>query len=136
MTKRTTPRGIRNNNPLNIRIGNAWVGEVAYPTDPDFEQFKEMKYGLRAAFILLRRYIFHYRRTTLSAIVSAWAPSSENNTRAYIKSVSQLAGIPADATIDFCDEQTMLALVGAMIRVECGEAVATDVIREAYKMVL
>mgnify|MGYP007032335315 CR=1 FL=1 len=37
------PRGIRNNNPLNIRIGNVWLGEVQSPDDPEFEQFVSMK---------------------------------------------------------------------------------------------
>lgn len=55
------PRGIRNNNPLNIKIGNNWLGEVTDPTDPIFEQFVSMKYGLRAAFIILRRYIRVYK---------------------------------------------------------------------------
>ena len=50
MAKRTTtiPRGIRNNNPLNIRIGNQWLGERANPNDPAFEQFVAMEYGIRA----------------------------------------------------------------------------------------
>ena len=39
------PRGIRNNNPLNIRVGNNWKGEVSQPTDHTFEQFTEMKWG-------------------------------------------------------------------------------------------
>ena len=31
-----TPRGIRNNNPLNIRVGNNWEGVVSQPTDHTF----------------------------------------------------------------------------------------------------
>ena len=71
MAKKTTiiPRGIRNNNPLNIRIGNQWLGERANPNDPAFEQFVAMEYGIRAGFVLLRRYIRHYKRTTVAAIV-------------------------------------------------------------------
>jgi hypothetical protein len=34
-----SPRGIRNNNPLNIRIGNDWQGERKPNTDGAFEQF-------------------------------------------------------------------------------------------------
>jgi hypothetical protein len=44
---RIIPRGIRNNNPLNIRIGNTWLGERPEPTDHDFEEFVSMEYGLR-----------------------------------------------------------------------------------------
>ena len=51
------PRGIRNNNPLNIRKGNNWKGERPNQTDKEFEEFESMQMGLRAAFILLRNYM-------------------------------------------------------------------------------
>lgn len=114
------PRGIRNNNPLNIRVGNKWVGEVKSPTDPSFEQFSCMPYGLRAAFIILRRYIDVYKLNTISKIVSRWAPSSENNTLAYIRRVSLSMNYDADAPISFNDKPRMIALVKAMCTVECG----------------
>lgn len=116
----TAPRGIRNNNPLNIRVGNKWVGEVKSPTDPSFEQFTCMPYGLRAAFIILRRYIEVYKLNTISKIVSRWAPSSENNTLAYIRRVSISMIYDADAPISFNDKPRMIALVKAMCIVECG----------------
>ena len=43
--KKRIPRGIRNNNPLNIRIGNQWLGERPCPNDPSFEQFVSMECG-------------------------------------------------------------------------------------------
>ena len=76
MNKKPIPRGIRNNNPLNIRIGNVWLGEVPNPTDHEFEQLVSMFYGLRAGFILLRRYIRRYHLTTVPDIISRWAPGS------------------------------------------------------------
>lgn len=114
------PRGIRNNNPLNIRVGNKWVGEVKKPTDPSFEQFSCMPYGLRAAFIILRRYIEVYKLNTISKIVSRWAPDSENNTLAYIRRVTTLMEYDADAPISYHNKQRMIALVKAMCTVECG----------------
>ena len=131
--KPNIPRGIRNNNPLNIRIGNVWLGEVREPNDPDFEQFISMFYGVRAGFVLMRRYIKHYKRTTIPAIISAWAPSSENNTQRYIDNVSQLSGIPIDAQLDFNDEERMVALVDAMIVQECGRHVDRDILRKGYR---
>lgn len=131
--KPNIPRGIRNNNPLNIRIGNVWLGEVREPTDPDFEQFISMYYGVRAGFVLMRRYIKHYKRTTIPAIISAWAPASENNTQRYIDNVSQLSGIPIDAQLDFNDEERMVALVDAMIVQECGRHVDRDILRKGYR---
>lgn len=129
-----TPRGIRNNNPLNIRIGNVWLGEVDNPTDRSFEQFKQMEYGIRAGFVILRRYIRRYGRDTIAEIVSAWAPANENNTQAYINSVSMKMGIAPDVHIKFEDRNTMCALVDAMIRVECGQPVALTKIQKGYSM--
>lgn len=130
---RIIPRGIRNNNPLNIRIGNVWLGEVRDPTDPDFEQFISMVYGVRAGFVLLRRYIRHYHRTTIPQVIAAWAPSNENNTTAYIDKVCQVSGIKRDVQLKFEDEDQMVALVDAMILVECGQHIQEKVIRDGYK---
>lgn len=126
------PRGIRNNNPLNIRVGNQWVGEVKDHTDPDFEQFTCMPYGLRAAFIILRRYMNTYKLDTISKIVSRWAPKSENNTLAYIRRVSDSMKYDAGAPILYQDKQKMFALVKAMVQVECGRAVDDIDIKAGY----
>ena len=46
------PRGIRNNNPLNIRLNpeNRWQGRVSpkHNSDGAFEQFQDPIMGLRA----------------------------------------------------------------------------------------
>lgn len=126
------PRGIRNNNPLNIRVGNSWLGEVEHPTDKDFEQFKEMRYGIRAGFILLKRYIKRYHLTTITDIISRWAPPIENKTAAYIANVSKLSGIGVLDEVVFDDSDTMCALVDAMIRIECGCALPMEDIRDGY----
>lgn len=130
----TTPRGIRNNNPLNIRIGNQWLGERANPNDPAFEQFVAMEYGIRAGFVLLRRYIRHYKRTTIASIIEAWAPASENNAQRYIGTVSQLSGINPTEAIRYEDKDVMLRLVDAMIRVECGQPVERRIIEKGYDL--
>lgn len=130
---RIIPRGIRNNNPLNIRIGNVWLGEVSNPTDPNFEQFISMVYGVRAGFVLIRRYIRHYHRTTIPQVIAAWAPSSENNTTKYIDMVCQVSGIDRDAQLKYEDEEQMFALVDAMILVECGQHIQEKTIRDGYR---
>lgn len=128
------PRGIRNNNPLNIRIGNVWLGEVKENTDGEFEQFTSMIYGLRAAIVLLRRYICHYHLNTIAQIVSRWAPGSENNTRLYINFVSERLGIADDTPLDFYDKSTICSLVGAMAYYECGSSIPIDPIEKAYDL--
>lgn len=131
---RIIPRGIRNNNPLNIRIGNTWLGERANPTDPAFEEFVSMEYGLRAAFTILRRYIRRYHKDTVSEIISTWAPASENNTQRYIDSVCKRSGIAPDAHIKFEDAEAMCKLVEAMAFVECGKPIDGKKIVKGYKM--
>lgn len=130
----TLPRGLRNNNPLNIRIGNVWLGERNDPDDPLFEQFVSLEYGLRAAFVLLRRYINHYRRTTPQAIISAWAPASENNVPKYVTAVCRRSGLAPDSEIDYSDMATMVKLVEAMAYVECGQPIKPDVIVKGYRL--
>lgn len=132
--QRVVPRGIRNNNPLNIRIGNTWLGEVAEPTETEFEQFVSMKYGLRAGFIILRRYIRRYKRDTVRKIIESWAPSSENNTLEYIAVVCDRMHITSDVQIDYGDRDTMCALVQAMAYVEVGEVIPLQNIIDAYKI--
>lgn len=129
-----TPRGIRNNNPLNIRIGNTWLGEVPDPTDSNFEQFVHIRYGLRAAFCILRRYIRRYKRNSVRKIVTAWAPSTENNTERYIQLVCKFGCLDADKEILYEDSLTMCSLVQAMARVEVGEVIPLQVIEDAYKI--
>lgn len=132
--QRVVPRGIRNNNPLNIRIGNTWLGEVAEPTETEFEQFVSMKYGLRAGFIILRRYIRRYKRDTVRKIIESWAPSSENNTLEYIAVVCDRMHITSDTQVDYGDRDTMCALVQAMAYVEVGEVIPLQTIIDAYKI--
>lgn len=126
------PRGIRNNNPLNIRIGNTWLGEVSDPTDSEFEQFVSLQYGIRAAFCILRRYIRVYKRNTVERICSAWAPSSENNTSAYIAFVANRANLILDAPLLYEDRETMCRLVQAMAFQECGLEIPIELIKAAY----
>lgn len=132
--KKEKPRGIRNNNPLNIRIGNVWLGEVKENTDGEFEQFTSMLYGLRAAIVLLRRYICHYHLSTIAQIVSRWAPSSENNTRLYIDYVSESVEIAPSCPIDFNDKVTICKLVLAMAYYECGSLIDYETIEKAYDL--
>lgn len=128
------PRGIRNNNPLNIRIGNTWLGERANPTDDAFEEFVSMEYGIRAAFCILRRYIRRYHKDTVTSIVSTWAPSQENNTLRYIDIVCQRTGLTPDQHIKFEDQSTMCKLVAAMAFVECGTEIEGKKIEAGYHL--
>lgn len=110
------------------------MGEVAKPTDPHFEQFISMAYGVRAGFVLIRRYIKHYHRNTVRSIIQAWAPPSENNTEAYIAKVSSLMGIADDTPIVYENSHMVCRLVAAMIMWECGQPIDMKIIEKAYTM--
>lgn len=128
------PRGIRNNNPLNIRIGNTWLGERPRPVDKDFEEFVSMEYGLRAAFVILRRYIRRYHKDTIIEVVSTWAPANENDTQRYIDFVAKTMLLPPDAHFRFEDRETMVRLVSAMARFESGQEVSMNLIYKGYDL--
>lgn len=129
MTK-TLPRGLRNNNPLNIRIStDKFVGEVQPSQDKQFKQFDTMAHGYRAAFRVLRTYINNYKCDTIRKIISRWAPETENHTLAYVMAVSSHSGIAPDAILSADNREEMIRIVAAMSYVENGmEAEMVDVI--------
>lgn len=129
MKKNELPRGLRNNNPGNIRRNSdVFQGEVNPSHDKDFKQFKSMAYGYRAVFKILSNYHRVYKLTTIRKMISRWAPENENNTAAYVSLVSIYAGIAPDALISF-DREQMIRIVAGMSKVENGrEANMYDVI--------
>lgn len=140
MNTKTEPRGIRNNNPLNIRKGNSWKGERPVQKDRSFEEFESMTYGLRAGFIILRRYMSGYsgltqKFNTVESMIRRWAPPSENATQKYIDYVSQKTGIPPGRHLSFQNKGVMCDIVAAMVEVECGKSIDKSLIESAYDMV-
>lgn len=84
------PRGIRNNNPGNIRYSphNLWHG-MSGIDDRNFIRFSQPYYGLRALRILLIHYNTLAHCVFLSDYIRRWAPPSENDTISYIDSVCE-----------------------------------------------
>jgi hypothetical protein len=119
----TAPRGIRNNNPGNIRWGDAWQGLIdpSQRTDPSFCQFTEPVYGIRAMARIFAKYSDAYGLTTVRGIIGRWAPPSENNTDAYVQNVANLIGVGPDDKINVHDTRTMDTLIKAVIQHENGQ---------------
>ena len=139
-TKPQVPRGIRNNNPLNLRKGNNWQGERPIQHDKAFEEFTSMEYGIRAGFIILRKYMSGYngltrKFNTIEEIIRRWAPPTENATQKYIDQVAKESGISPSLKLSFRDKKSMCAIVSAMIHVECGQNVDMSLIESGYDMV-
>lgn len=117
---RKTSRGLRNNNPGNIRLSSTrYLGEVD-STDSAFKQFKSMAHGYRAMFVLLYTYQKKHHLNTIAAMISRYAPAVENHTEAYINAVSEWSGVPATCRITTTNGDIMVPIVAAMSRVENG----------------
>ena len=130
------PRGLRNQNPLNIRHGSSkWKGMARDQTDPQFVQFTSMEYGYRAAFVLLRTYYRKYGCNTITKIINRWAPHNENNTEAYIRHVSEWTGISPHKLLALNDANTWIAIVRAMSRVENGQEASLTQVTQGWRMV-
>ena len=113
-------RGLRNNNPGNIRLSEVkYQGEIK-GSDKAFKSFGSRAYGYRAMLVILRTYYNKYRLNTITKMIHRWAPTCENDTRAYINNVSKWSGIKPDAVIEITSKQMMCAIVAAMSRVENG----------------
>lgn len=114
------PRGIRNNNPGNLNyVGQHGATKEAGPNGR-FAVFRSAEEGLQALAEQLRRYGTR-GINSVRAIISKFAPASENNTQAYIGSVSNGLGIGADSALDLNDPRVLQSLMGAIIKVENGK---------------
>lgn len=114
------PRGIRNNNPLNIRKGDNWMGLVAVSTDKAFCQFISMRWGLRAAVMIIKKYMTKYECDTIRKIINRWAPPSENNTVSYVDTVCRRTCLKPNEKLKFTDKASLCSIILAMSYVENG----------------
>ena len=139
-------RGIRNNNPLNIRrSADRWEGMRPEQTDKSFVQFTTMAYGYRAAWKTLESYWKYFHKLpkpfNVRNIISRWAPPTENDTEAYIRTVLRLTSLGGNENLPQpsrgVDAERLVRLLQAMTTVECGipyEEVDTKAIREGYRL--
>lgn len=123
-------RGIRNNNPGNIKdFGVPWEG-LASRQEMTEEQrrekifcvFRKPWWGIRAMARTLLTYQSKYNLNTLEKIIQRWAPSADNNPeQAYVDFVSAQVGVPADRHVSLRDFRYMHRLCEAIIQFENGE---------------
>ncbi|MBT8147289.1 MAG: hypothetical protein KJN90_10585 [Gammaproteobacteria bacterium] len=122
-----TPRGIRNNNPLNIiETGIKWQGMSTNQPDDKFVTFVSPEYGIRAAAKILQAYQESHGINTLKGIINRWAPPIENDTSSYITAVSIRADIEPNDPLNLGDYKTVYFLLRAMAWVENGRPPEPD----------
>jgi hypothetical protein len=112
------PRGIRNNNPGNLRTGPGG----------SFGRYDTPGAGLSALARQLRLYFNggsaaagHRKLQTIREILGRYAPPNENNTGAYINAVAKQMGVGADARLNLNDPQQMAALMRGIVQHENGQ---------------
>lgn len=132
-------RGLRNNNPGNlVRTSDAWQGKIPFPQSKDlkFEQFFELRYGIRA---MLKDLIHDIKKgkNTVSLLIHEYAPSFENETDDYIKKVSKTLGVSPTQKLTKIDGNFLILLARAIMKVELGNdhlKVTDSDIKEALKI--
>lgn len=114
-------RGEKLMNPGNIRISPiVWAGKVVPSSDPDFEEFENVEFGLRAIAKIIGNYNRLYGLQTVAQIIGRWAPSSENDTSSYIANVSSWLGVGNDDVLDLRSPTVLAGLVSAIVKQENG----------------
>lgn len=120
-------RGIRNNNPGNIRRSkDPWQGLAEKQMDKEFLTFQSAIYGIRALARVLISYQDRYLLNTVEKIIARWAPSAENDTKAYIAAVAKETGVAADSKLNLHSFEHLLPIVKSIIQHENGQQPYTE----------
>ena len=127
MAVRSVTRGIRNNNPGNIRVGDPWQGIMprskmtpAQSMEKEFVVFESPKWGIRALARVLIMYQDKHNLSTIRQIIGRWAPTVENDTDAYVMAVARSMKVEPDAHLSMHSFEQVKPLVKAIIKHENG----------------
>ena len=112
--------GFRNHNPGNLRSASNSTG-----TNGGFATFANDDDGLSA---MARQLMLYGDRgnNTLESVIHTYAPRSENDTLAYIDSVSGSTGYTAQERVNLHDPETLKSVMAAMIKHENGAQPYSD----------
>lgn len=125
------PRGLRNNNPGNLRLSkDKWKGLREKQEDKSFFQFVSIEWGYRALIITLQNYRRKHGCQSIRDFIKRYAPDVENNTEAYINTVCSKMGKKDDWCPNIDDEVTMIMFASAISYVENGQlAIIEDIVK-------
>jgi hypothetical protein len=118
------PLGVQLHNPTSIRPGDPWDGLDDPPfvevSTGKFCHYKDNVFGFRAACKNLKTWFNELGLDTITKIIHRQAPSTENNTAAYIQRVCSITGWGADDILKPRTYEHAWKLIYAMTTVECG----------------
>lgn len=123
--------GLANNNPGDLKCcdGNNWQGLEG--NNGTFDTFSDTTWGIRAMAIDLTTKINKDGLDTITDIVTAYAPSSDNNNvPAYVSSVSADTGFGPNDPLS-ADAPTLAALIRAIINHEISPGLSQQYISDA-----
>lgn len=117
------PRGVRNNNPGNIKYNpaNDWDGQTGSDAD-GFAIFSDPTYGLRAMFLTLQSYSGEISPFNIQLIGARWTSGDPSATLAnWVNTVSSVSGYPSTQILDPNDATQMQNLVLGIVAAENGQ---------------
>lgn len=128
-------RGMRNNNPLNIRKNNTkWQGLAEEQKDKAFFTFIAPEWGYRAALRTLQNYNRVHGLTTIKQWIERWAPPCENPTDNYVDFVCDKVCMPENASPRVTNKTIMCSIVAAMSHFENGVPANMDDILKGWDL--
>lgn len=132
-----TSRGIRNNNPGNLRKTNDnWKGSNGADSE-GFVTFDSPQAGLRAMSLNLVNQQRKHGLNTIESIIEKYAPPNENDTQNYVNFMSKQLGVDPRQEIDLENEDTLQKFTAAVILMENGlNPYSEDLIDTGVRQVL
>ena len=93
-------RGLGNNNPCNLKSSKntKWDGQIG--SDGKFIIFESPEYGIRACAKNLKNYQHKNGLDTLRSMVYRMGPPHENDTKKYVRNLSNIVGVSPDEKIN------------------------------------
>lgn len=126
------PRGIRNNNPGNLRTGEPWRGKIGSDS-AGFVRFRDYQHGIRAALKVLQTYYNKHGLRTWEQVANRWAPYSDGNNPA--KYAQLLANYTGQTSFDLQPDTLYNAMRG-ITAIENGTQYADTITPRLFEQAL
>lgn len=124
----SAPRGIRNNNPGNLNYVGQNGAALENHATPRFARFNSAFEGFSALGKQIKAYYNgtskaagYQKLQSVEAIISRFAPASENNTQGYIDKLSKMLGVGRGDSLNIHDPQVLATLMNGITQIENGK---------------